>query len=190
MRTTFIGIAGALIAVGLTAGFLIYKGGGSAPAISVPASQGPIHYTDGVEAWYTNDAPPFSFRLPDGFTAPNGPVEGGKEIFVKNDAGVVLRVLALAIATGKDNPLTEDIVRANVGDAAVSDFRPAMLADGVGGLAFSTADAAWDGDGVAFWFIHDGYLYELSTARKDADLLSLLMQTLTFPGDPTLVSPS
>jgi hypothetical protein len=150
-----------------------------------------IRFTPGIEAWYTNEALHFSFRIPEGFSAPDGTVNAGTGHIVElsNTKSDKLLILALPIDTGADQVLTEQIVRDNAPGQNLSDFHEGLLQEGTRGLMFRTDSGEWGGGGIAFWFIHDTYLYELSTYTRDAELLDAVMQTWRF-GLPVPPSPS
>ena len=154
----------------------------ASPENPIPASTAKFHFDPNVEIWYKNEKPAFSFRVPQGFTTPNTSIVDGKgqEVVVINEDQDALLMLMYPISSGADTELTEGIVRQNSPEERVSDFRQVSLTEGVRGLYFKTDAKVWDGDGVAFWFIHDGYLYEISTYRKDAELLELVTKTLRF----------
>ena len=141
-----------------------------------------IRFQEGVQAWYTNERLNFSFRLPEGFTAPDGTLKDskGQVVTLSNGSGDDLLLLALPITSGADRKLTEDLVKENSPNQNLSDFRERTLKDGTRGLEFRTDSNDWNGSGIAFWFIKDGYLYELTTYEKDAELLELVVGTLHF----------
>ncbi len=141
-----------------------------------------VRFTKGMEAWYVNEKLHFSFRIPDGFSAPDGALKGssGQVVILSNNKGDDLLILALPITNGANQILTEQIVRDNAPGQNLSGFRESSLKEGTRGLSFRTDSSEWGGDGIAFWFTHDGYLYELTTYGKDAELLDLVMQTWRF----------
>lgn len=141
-----------------------------------------IKFTEGVNAWYVNEKLGFSFRLPDGFSAPDGKVAGADTHVVElsNGKGNDLHVVALKIKEGADQVLTEKAIRANAPEEVLSGFTSGMLPDGTAGYVFETNAEKWAGEGLAFWFTKDGYLFTLSTAKKDEELLDLVMKTWNF----------
>lgn len=151
-----------------------------------PASAKKITTTDGVERWYTNDALKFSFRLPDGFYAPdiNTKVNGVYGVKVYNDASAVLIVLVYPLASG--TALTEERVKANLPDVSVIDVKEGFIATVARGLWFRTNAPEWGGDGIAFWVPYNGHLYQIMSARKDQDLMDFVVASWQFaPPRPT-----
>ncbi|MBY0538803.1 hypothetical protein K2P56_00015 [Patescibacteria group bacterium] len=141
-----------------------------------------IKFTEGVHSWYVNERLGFSFRLPDGFKAPDGKVSGSDTHVVElsNGKGNDLHVVVLKIKAGADQTLSEEAVRANTPEEALSNFRSGVLPDGTSGFVFETDSEKWNGAGVAFWFSKGGYLFTLSTAKKDMELLDMVMETWNF----------
>jgi hypothetical protein len=92
-------------------------------------------------------------------------------------------IVVLPLVEGAGN-LSAANIRAFIPDEEPTEFSNATLADGTAALSFHTSSPDWDGDGVALWFVHDGFLYELSTAARSAPLLELLRQTFYFPAKP------
>jgi hypothetical protein len=144
-----------------------------------------------VNAWYVNEKLGFSFRLPDGFSAPDGKLQGADTHVVElsNGKGNILHIVVLKIKEDSEQELTEEAVRLNAQDEILSNFTESVLPDGTSGFIFETDSAKWGGNGVAFWFTKEGYLFTLTTAKKDAELLDLVMQTWNF-GRPIAPSPT
>lgn len=182
------------IAGGLAASFLVSliltSPNASESLAPVPATTSKFYLDPNVETWYRNDQPPFSFRIPQGFTSPNSSIPGGKgqEIVVINEEQDAVLILIYPIVSGAEMELTEAIVHENNPNEHLSDFKKIVITEGVEGISFNTDSALWDGKGIAVWFIHDGYLFEVSTYTKDRELLNLLLQTLHF-GNPVLPAP-
>ncbi|MBX9765602.1 hypothetical protein K2X83_03100 [Patescibacteria group bacterium] len=141
-----------------------------------------IKFTEGVNAWYVNEKLGFSFRLPDGFSAPDGKLQGADTHVVQltNGKGNDLSIVARKIVAGTDEQLSEEIIRTQVARESLSAFQTASLLDGTGGYLFETDSVEWGGEGIAFWFTKDGYLFTLTTTKKDGELLDLVMKTWNF----------
>jgi hypothetical protein len=150
-----------------------------------------IKFTEGVNAWYVNEKLGFSFRLPDGFSAPDGKLQGSEThvVHVSNGKGNELSVVARKITAGADTPLSVEIIRTQVVDENLSNFSEGILPDGTSGFIFETDSAEWGGQGLTFWFTKKGYVFTLTTAKKDAELLDLVMKTWNF-GRPVAPQPS
>lgn len=141
-----------------------------------------IKFTEGVNAWYVNEKLGFSFRLPDGFSAPDGKLQGADTYVVElsNGKGNILHVVALKIKEGADQKLSEEAIRTLSPNEELTNFATGVLPDGTEGFVFETDSTEWGGEGIAFWFTKDGYLFTLTTAKKDGELLDLVMKTWNF----------
>jgi hypothetical protein len=150
--------------------------GSSSPASSL------IKATPGIETWYTNKKLHFSFRIPDGFTAPD--IKTGSPnvqgVLVENAAGDELIVAVFPLANGPTGPLTVDGIRENAPGQIITNVTQGVIGAVVTGLSFDTDAQAWGGDGVGFWFAYNGYLYELTAYKKDQELLDFVRSTWQF----------
>jgi hypothetical protein len=143
--------------------------------------------TPGVERWYTNEKLNFSFRLPDGFSAPEikTKIPGEHGVVVYNDAGDRLLVYANPIAEGTE--LHPEDIAALLPGVRVAKVQEGMISTVVRGYWFKTDAKEWDGDGVMFWTAYNGYLYQLQTAGKNKDLLEFIVANWYFaPPAPTV----
>jgi hypothetical protein len=148
------------------------------PPVAAPL----IRTTPGVETWYTNDTLHFSFRLPDGFMAPEAKsvnVSGAQAVTVYNKDGDTLLVVAIPLASAA-GALTEDEIHANTPGQTITNVEQGAVGALVTGFSFDTDDKEWGGDGVGFWFAYNGYLYEITTYAKDAPLLDFIRSTWQF----------
>lgn len=173
-----------------TLGFFVWKTSSqpvstvsSAPPIISGESTPLVHTTPGIESWYTNDQFHFSFRLPDGFLAPEAKsvnVEGAQAVIVHNSSDDELFVLVLPFHNKVGDMVTAEDIRANSVGEHITNVQLGTIAGSLPGLSFATDSTQWGGDGVAFWFIHGNYLFELSTFRKDEPLLNYIRKTWQF----------
>lgn len=138
-----------------------------------------ISVTDGVERFYTNDARTFSFRLPDGFSAPS--LDTG-------DAGVEGMMLEregyepLVVLVHQVPPLftlSAESVRANLLGVTVTTVRDAFLGTVVKALVFRTHSAE-RGEGIELWAVHTNKLYRLATSPENEDLLKFVIENWYF----------
>lgn len=152
------------------------------PSANTVTSSPLIHTTPGVETWYTNDTLHFSFRLPDGFMAPEAKtnVSGAQAVTVYNTSGDKLLVVAIPITVDIGNTLSAQDIIADTKGQVVTNIRPAIVGTVVTGLAFDTDSKEWGGEGSALWFKFNGYLYEVTTYAKDAPLLDFIRSTWQF----------
>ncbi len=157
------------------------------PVASSTAPTSRITTTPGVERWYTNEKLTFSFRLPDGFSAPEieTKVPGEHGVVVYNDAGDRLLVYANPIAEGTE--LRAEDIAALLPGVRVAEVREGTISTVVRGFWFRTDAKEWEGDGVMFWTAYNGYLYQLQTAGKNNDLLEFIVANWYFaPPAPTV----
>ena len=153
------------------------------PSADTAASSSLFKTTPGVETWYTNDKLHFSFRLPDGFMAPEAKsvnVPGAQAVTVYNTSGDKLLVVAIPITVDIGNTLSAQDIIADTKGQVVTNIRPAIVGTVVTGLAFDTDSKEWGGEGSALWFKFNGYLYEVTTYAKDAPLLDFIRSTWQF----------
>ena len=143
-----------------------------------------IKFTEGVNVWYVNETLRFSFRIPDDFSAPDGKVKDSNTHVVElsNGKGNMLQIVAMKIKDDASETLTEEILRQQLPEESLSNFKSTSLKEGTSGLYFETSSAAVGGNGIAFWFTKNSYLYTLTTTKKDTELLELVMQTWHFGG--------
>ncbi len=146
---------------------------------SIPGHELVLTTTSGIESWYTNETLKFSFRLPDGFLAPEADpgAPGAHAVVVHDDADHRLTVVALPVKG--ITTLTEEDIKANMPGAIIMSVREGYIGTLVRGLYFSAQTGA-DREQTAFWFLYDGYVYELSTATEDAVLLDFIVSTWRF----------
>lgn len=139
----------------------------------------------GVERWYSSKDPQFSFRLPDGYTAPNIDTEvpGVRGVYVSNNAGSELTLYAYPIASGLR--VDEKTIRAYLAPQVVSDIRETVLSTVVRGYQFISTDS----DGIEtlhVWAAYNGYVYTIQSLVADAPLFAFVTQNLFFaPAVPT-----
>ena len=143
------------------------------------ASSTMLRFTPGVERWYTNETLGFSFRLADGFSAPepDASVPGGQSVKVYDASGNLLTVTATPSSLLR---LTPSGLGAGPGEG-IKGVRDVSVGNtGLGGYAFTTDLPLWGGDGIGVEFLKGGYLYEIYTYHKDEDLINLTLSTFRF----------
>lgn len=138
-----------------------------------------IHFTDGVEAWYVNEDLKFSFRIPDGFIAPDGKLKdsGAAVVRLSNGAGYELDITASKIGARPED-ITEENLRAEFPEETLMNFSKVVLPDGTEGLAFERGTE--ENREVQARFIKDDYLYILAADKKSAELMELVVGTWRF----------
>jgi hypothetical protein len=57
----------------------------------------------------------------------------------------------------------------------VYDARDTVIGTVVHGVRFRNNAEEWGGDGVSVWAAYNGYVYQISAARKDEDLLNFVI---------------
>lgn len=139
-----------------------------------PGTTATLLVTEGVERWYTNDARTFSFRLPDGFSAP--PMETG----VPGVEGMVLQapgrepLAVLEYRVAPVSQLTVENVQSSLSGRQLTDVREVIVQSVVRGLAFKTED------GIEVWMIHNGHLYRIITPESNEDLVTFVLLNWYF----------
>ena len=130
--------------------------------------------TSGVERWYSHTALAFSFQLPDGFNAPeiDTGVKGTYGVWVHNDSGAQLVVFINPIAEGSS--ISAAGIRDNLPGVTVYDVKDTYIGTVVHAVRFRNNSDEWGGDGVSVWAAYNGYVYQISAARKDEALLDFV----------------
>lgn len=146
----------------------------STKPVVVPGTTATLSVTEGVERWYTNDTRTFSFRLPDGFSAP--PMDTG----VPGVEGMVLQAPGrepLAVLEYRVAPLSQltvENVKSSLSGRQLTDMKEVIVQSVVRGLAFKTED------GIEVWMIHNGHLYRIITPESNEDLLTFVLLNWYF----------
>lgn len=144
-----------------------------------------IEITDGVERWYTNDTRTFSFRLPDGFSAPELDIAdpGVEGMMLHMDGYEPLVVLVHQVPPLF--ALSDQSIRANLPGITVTGVRETFLGTVTKALVFRTYSAEQE-EGIELWAINNGKLYRLATSPENEDLLKFVTENWYFaPPFPT-----
>jgi hypothetical protein len=160
---------------------------GNATTTTITAKGLTLTTTEGQEHWYTNKELKFSFRLPDGFMAPEGKTDSPNThaVVVHDDADNKILVIVLPIESG--TKLIKEDIAANLPDVPVSNIREGFVGTVIRGFSFSSDAEYWGGASVNFWFAYNGYLYQISTSDGDVALLEFVMNSWRF--DPPTPPP-
>lgn len=139
-----------------------------------------ILVTEGVERWYTNDSRTFSFRLPDGYLAPEfkTDIEGVWGVHVDNGSGSKLRIIVTPIEIGV--PVGAEQIASALDGVEVTNMKERFIATVVRGISFSTNEEEWGGNGIGFWAANNGYLYQMYAAKTDQDLMDFVIANWYF----------
>ena len=108
----------------------------------------------------------------------------GEEIVLVNKEEDMALIMVLPLVEGAAQELSPANIRAYIPDQEPVRFSETALIYWTAALSFRTSASYWCFDCAALWFIHGGFLYELSTAGRSAALLELLRQTFYFPDKP------
>lgn len=184
--TTTLGLAAAALIVGVI--YFFAQGGELETPLnplfviptSTPQSTSGLTTTPGVERFYTNDARTFSFRLPDGFNAPEFDTEmqGVTGMMLEKEGREPLLVLDYRVAPMSQ--LTVATVRESLPGTTLTNAREIIVQSVVRGLLFETEN------GLEVWMIHNGHLYRLLTPKTNQDLLDFVISNWYFaPPTPT-----
>ncbi len=183
----FIFIAVALSAIGWRApAKSIETKDGIITTTAIPGKSLTLATTEGQDHWYTNKELLFSFRIPDGFRAPEASpaVPGSRAVIVENDAGNRLTVIAIPVPG--ITTLTPEDIPPNIPGAEIGPVQEGVVGKLVKGLLFTYRQEGKEY--AAFWFALNGYVYELSTTVEDAVLLDFVLSSWRFakPTPPPL----
>lgn len=127
---------------------------------------------------YNNSKYNFSFKYPEGFTVANFQEgEYGETILIRLAHSTDLRQVSFQIFISPfDEPgsLTKERILEDLPDMVVEDVQQRLLKNGVPGLIFFSQESSL-GKTREVWFIHNEYLYQVSTyAELDGWLASIL----------------
>jgi hypothetical protein len=143
-----------------------------------------VRLTPGVERWYTNDDPQFTFQLPDGYTAPDIDtlMEGVHGVHVSNGGGSELTVYVYP-ATGMQ--VDVQTIRSYLAPQTVSDIRETVLGTVVRGYLFTSRHP--DGlQNINLWAPYNGRVYTVQAPIEDVDLFAFITQRWFFaPATPS-----
>lgn len=147
-----------------------------------------ISVTPGVERWYTNPELNFSFKLPDGFSAPDIRTDqaGVHGVLVRNNEGQILTVYAYPVAAG--TVLSAKSVYEYFPKARPVSVMGKDISVFVSGFEFEIDDARWGGEGIAFLTIYNGYRFEIATSLVNQEMFNFIINSWRFapptPSDP------
>lgn len=147
-----------------------------------------IRVTPGVERWYTNKGLDFSFRLPDGYSAPEFDTKtpGVVGVVVYKDENVPLVVRVYPIASG--TRITPAGLRDHFALVGVRDIEERFIGTVVRGLAFRTSDPDWGGAAIGLWAPFNGRVYEIMTTAENQELFDFILANWFF-APPALPKP-
>jgi hypothetical protein len=146
-----------------------------APLFALPPGSAPYEAAPGIATWYEDDALPFSFEVPEGFTARSYPtsVPGGEAVVVADASGEGMLLVAAPAAAPHAALAPADVLGQAPG-LSIASSTSVEAAPGVEGLAFEAEDPLWGAAAAEFWFVYRGEWYEFSTFAKDAGLINFI----------------
>jgi hypothetical protein len=119
----------------------------------------------------------FSIIYPDNLTEQTYPeAAGGATFTFENDANILGFQVYVTPFSGSQ--ITDDRFKQD-DPSGVRDNLQNITVDGAVGASFFGSDKAL-GDTAEIWFLHGGYLYEVTTLKPTASLLNSAMQTWKF----------
>lgn len=137
-----------------------------------------------VSAVYTHPTYGFSFRYPEGFTVNSFSDESGETILVQKEGRVKEGFQIFISEFDEPGPITPERIHIDVPNMVVEEPQEVMIGGsgqglGVRALVFFSHDPSL-GRTREVWFVHGGYLYQV-TARAEFDAeLSKIMATFRF----------
>ncbi|HVZ76269.1 MAG TPA: hypothetical protein VG934_03330 [Candidatus Paceibacterota bacterium] len=137
-----------------------------------PVQQAPAGYKE-----YHSDLYRFSIIYPDdlAFLAYPEAAGGGTFTFENDSQG---RGFQVYVTPFQGSQITDERFKAD-DPSGVRDNLQNITVDGAVGASFYGKDKAL-GDTAEIWFLREGYLYEVTTLKATADLLTSVMQTWKF----------
>lgn len=145
-----------------------------------------VRLTPGVERWYTNVDPQFTFQLPDGYSAPDidTGMEGVHGVHVSNGGGSELAVYVYPVSSGMQVDAAS--IRAYLAPQTVTDIRETALGTVVRGLLFTSRLP--DGSRtINLWAAYNGRVYTIQAPIEDIDLFTFVTQRWFFaPATPSV----
>lgn len=126
---------------------------------------------------YENPTYGFSISLPPGYAAYDFSQYGTETVIIESSDN---KGIQLEISPWDEPPdaLTPSRITEDTG-LHVSGAEPLRL-QGAEGYSFQTDSDAFNGASADAWFIHDGYVYQLSTYAMDEPLLRAILSTWKF----------
>jgi hypothetical protein len=126
---------------------------------------------------YNNSRYNFSFKYPKGFTVANFQEgEYGETILVRKEQ------ISFQIFIGpfdEPDPLTKERILKDVPDMVIDDAQQRILKNGVPGLIFFSQESSL-GRTREVWFVHNGFLYQVSTLAELDKRLAEILGTWKF----------
>ena len=147
--------------------------GGASPQAVAAISK--YQYTEA----YSSDKYGFSFKYPVKFSV-NPMSASGSDAFLVQDIPDKIGVQIVITPQTGNISLSESFLRANLPNLKIGDSKEVKLADGSTAISFSSDNPAFPGGSREIWFMHGGYLYQLSTYATQGDFLDGLFATLSF----------
>lgn len=128
---------------------------------------------------YTNSTYNFSFKYPEGFTVANFQEgEYGETILVRKKEGK--ESLQIFISPfDEPSPLTKERILEDLPDMLVENAQQRLLKNGAVGLIFFSQESSL-GRTREVWFVHNGYLYQVSTYAELDSWLAGILATWRF----------
>lgn len=136
-------------------------------------------YTQGSELETYRDASGrFSFAYPPAYSV--GAFDTGEQhtvLLQNNEQGVGLQILASPF--DEDIVLTEARIRQDLPGLDMRNVRRVRV-DGIPALLFASSGSDF-GQSIELWFVHRGFLYQLTTYAHLASLMDRVANSLQFP---------
>lgn len=132
----------------------------------------------GSKIVYKNVKYNFSVEIPDGFNVANFQ-EGdlGDIVLVKNENKSIQFFI---MSFDEPGLITPQRIKQDLPDLKIEDSVQVIIGqDKIQALLFSSQDESLNAT-KEIWFVKDGYLYQISTNKKDEKLMGQLLETLKF----------
>ena len=190
MKSTHLGIVVGAI-VGVVALAYVYQHSGSPEKFGTPsipffnnesATSTPKQLQ--INTPKTSNAPPryysldynFFLDIPKGFRFSEIQDNGGTVILAEGGNGKSFQIFITPF--DEPGPLTPDRIKKDLPQKVILNPHAGTL-DGTPALAFTSQDPG-TGDVFEIWFVHSGYLYQISTSASFADTMQSFLQSWKF----------
>jgi len=153
----------------------------SGESAGAPATLSDQYSIPGQHTYYRNDAYGFAFEVPKGFFIEEyGKGSKTPEVLLTNADRSSLILVRLAPAGGDAKSLSAEEVHQNAPKAEITNPQLRAIAPDAMGVSFGSNDSQWSGASYDTWFVYEGTLYRMTTARSLAPLEDAVMGTWRF----------
>ncbi|MBU6310864.1 hypothetical protein KGO06_02950 [Patescibacteria group bacterium] len=152
-------------------------------AVTQQAPYAPPRYANapGMERWYTNKARGYSFRLPEGFSAPEIKTETPQISGVwvhRPGSAEELAIVVYPVTVG--TALDEQTVRTALKGSLITQMKESALGSAVRAITFYAKEVETGRETYRLWAAYNGYVYTMEVERPYEDLLRFVAANWYF----------